>query len=74
MPQMLIEVLVDDVPLECANFELYELVEAHAWVQTKLAFYSPVLVDLLVTISDGNETLSIELIPEFNFTQVAACC
>lgn len=75
MLNMLLQVLVDDQPMECATFGLHELQAAHRWVQCKIAFYSPVVVDLMVTIvaPDGYEC--VEFIPELSKVYpTIGCC
>lgn len=64
MSQMLIEVVIDDQPMECAVFGLFELAAAHQWTQEKVEFYKPVNVDVVVTIGDKSVVIPEYLAPE----------
>lgn len=60
------EVLIDDQPMECATFGLHELQEARLWIDCKVAFYSPVAIDLFVTVTVDDGYECSELIPDYN--------
>jgi hypothetical protein len=66
MPKLILVVLVDDCPLECGEFKLHELDLAREWVQEKILFYAPVVVDMLLTVEKDDEPVATELIPEFS--------
>jgi hypothetical protein len=55
MPTMLLEVMIGEHKMECAEFKLHEGAAAKAWVDGKIAFYSPMVIDMLVTIKAHGE-------------------